>query len=136
MASTALRRTYECLCSRQARIAGISGSSSSGSFSLQRKRSVEPRMYSFGCCRSCKQRSRRSDRTVRTHETEAGRGKHSRFHCLLHEYPINWKKNFNKDFVTVLLIIYMILLWTNFLPTYIVSGSNNDAPSCLHKLHT
>ena len=34
-------------------MAGISGSSSSGSFSLHRKRSVEPRMYSFGCCRSC-----------------------------------------------------------------------------------
>ena len=28
------------------------GSSSSGSFSLHRKRRVDPRMNSFGCCRS------------------------------------------------------------------------------------
>jgi len=53
MARTAFRLTYEWRCSRQARIAGINGSSSSGSFSLQRNRSVEPRMNSFGCCKSC-----------------------------------------------------------------------------------
>lgn len=32
---------------------GIRGSSNSGSFSLHRNRSVEPRMNSLGCCRSC-----------------------------------------------------------------------------------
>lgn len=32
---------------------GISGSSNSGSFSLHKKRKVEPRINSFGCCRSC-----------------------------------------------------------------------------------
>ena len=53
MASTAFLLTYEWRCSRQERIAGMSGSISSGSFNLHRKRSVEPRMNSFGCCKSC-----------------------------------------------------------------------------------
>lgn len=48
-AKTAFLRTYACRCSRQDRADESRGSMSSGSRNLQRKRSVFPRIYSFGC---------------------------------------------------------------------------------------
>lgn len=51
-AKTAFLRTYACRCSRQPLREESKGSSNSGSLSLQRKRSVAPRIYSLGCWRS------------------------------------------------------------------------------------
>ena len=54
IASTAFLRTYECRCFRHCRMAGIRGSTSSGSLSLHRNLRVEPWINSLGCCRSWK----------------------------------------------------------------------------------
>ncbi len=51
IARTAFRRTYECRCSRQARMEGMRGSRISSSRMRHRKRRVTPLMYSLGCWR-------------------------------------------------------------------------------------
>ena len=47
-----LKSQHVYLCSRHCRAGCKSGSTSSASLNLHRKRSVFPMIYSFGCCRS------------------------------------------------------------------------------------
>ncbi|RNA17794.1 hypothetical protein BpHYR1_041017 [Brachionus plicatilis] len=50
--ASGIRKLKFLYISRQALIEGISGSRSSGSLSLHKNLRVEPRINSFGCCRS------------------------------------------------------------------------------------